>query len=227
MNTDLRAQLMALAEEGYRAFTMKLIPGCETVLGVRMPAVRKLARAYAAGDWRVFLATAPHDYHEELLVRGLVIAMAKMTLDERFEAMASFIPLITNWAVCDSFISTLRFKESDRARVLTFISPYISSENEYEVRFAAVMLLNHFSDAPYVGATLALLDTARHEGYYARMAVAWAVAECFASDSVATLEYLGKSALDDFTYNKALQKITESLRVEQETKVRIRAMKRK
>ncbi|MPN39530.1 hypothetical protein SDC9_187058 [bioreactor metagenome] len=111
--------------------------------------------------------------------------------------------------------------------MLTFVSPYIGSENEYDVRFAAVMLLNHFSDATHVNTTLALLDTARHEGYYARMAVAWAVAECFASDSETTFAYLNKSTLDNFTYNKALQKITESFRVDKDMKARIRSMKRK
>ena len=32
------------------------------------------------------------------------------------------------------------------------------------------------------------------------------------------MEYLKQSSLDDWTYNKALQKITESFRVDKETK---------
>jgi len=41
------------------------------------------------------------------------------------------------------------------------------------------------------------------------------------------MEYLKKNELDKFTYNKALQKITESFRVEEEVKEIIRSMKRK
>ena len=41
------------------------------------------------------------------------------------------------------------------------------------------------------------------------------------------MEYLRDCALDDWTYNKALQKITESTRVSWETKEQIRGMKRK
>jgi len=39
--------------------------------------------------------------------------------------------------------------------------------------------------------------------------------------------YLKNNSLDDFTYNKSLQKITESLRIDNKTKLIIKNMKRK
>ena len=42
-----------------------------------------------------------------------------------------------------------------------------------------------------------------------------------------TIAYLSNNDLDDFTYNKALQKIIESYRVSKEEKEIIREMKRK
>ena len=56
-----------------------------------------------------------------------------------------------------------------------FIQPYFRSEHEYEVRFAAVMALGNFIDEEHLETLLGQLDGVRHEGYYARMAVAWAV----------------------------------------------------
>ena len=41
------------------------------------------------------------------------------------------------------------------------------------------------------------------------------------------MHFLNDNRLDDFTFNKALQKITESYRVNDETKSIIRKMKRK
>ena len=41
------------------------------------------------------------------------------------------------------------------------------------------------------------------------------------------MAFLKDNNLDDFTFNKALQKITESYRVDSETKKIIRTMKRK
>ena len=40
------------------------------------------------------------------------------------------------------------------------------------------------------------------------------------------MQYLKQNTLDDFTYNKTLQKITESYRVDTETKKLIKQMKR-
>lgn len=39
----MRAQLEQLAEEEYRAFTAKLLPGVTDILGVRVPKLRAIA----------------------------------------------------------------------------------------------------------------------------------------------------------------------------------------
>ena len=58
------------------------------------------------------------------------------------------------------------------------------------------------------------------------MAIAWAVSICYIKLPTATTIFLNSNNLDDYTYNKALQKITESNRVDKATKVAIRSMKR-
>ena len=63
--------------------------------------------------------------------------------------------------------------------------------------------------------------------YYVKMAVAWAVSVFFVHSPEKTWQYLKDNRLDDFTFNKSLQKITESYRVTPQDKAKIRAMKRK
>ena len=46
--TALRAELEKLADEKYRAFSAKLLPKAETLIGVRIPELRKLAKRAAA-----------------------------------------------------------------------------------------------------------------------------------------------------------------------------------
>jgi len=58
------------------------------------------------------------------------------------------------------------------------------------------------------------------------MAVAWAVSVCFIKYQTNTYELLLNNQLDDFTYNKSVQKICESNRVDQQTKALIRKLKR-
>lgn len=102
----------------------------------------------------------------------------------------------------------------------------MQAEGEYEVRFGVVMGMQIFIDESYVKAYLQKLDAITHEGYYVRMAVAWALSVCFVKFQELTLAYLQNNSLDNFTYNKALQKIVESYRVSPEMKAIIRAMKR-
>ena len=47
----VKEHLLILAEEGNRKFTEGLHPGVEHVLGIRLPALRKLAARIANADW--------------------------------------------------------------------------------------------------------------------------------------------------------------------------------
>ncbi|WCR28566.1 DNA alkylation repair protein [Paenibacillus thiaminolyticus] len=227
MDTTIRAQIMALADEKYRQFSASLIPNINNVVGVRLPGLRKLARNIAKGDWRAYLAQADSDYFEEVMLQGMVIGCAKADVEEILHHIAAFVPKIDNWSVCDSFCSGLKITSLHKERVWEFIQPYLESDKEYDIRFGVVMLLNYYVDELYIHRVLERLDRITHEGYYVKMAVAWAVSICFVKLPDITMDYLRSNSLDDFTYNKALQKITESYRVAPETKALIRSMKRK
>ena len=69
-------------------------------------------------------------------------------------------------------------------------------------------------------------DLIKHEGYYVKMGVAWTISICFVKFPIETMEYLKNNNLDKFTFNKSLQKITESFRVDSETKKIIKLMKK-
>ena len=90
------------------------------------------------------------------------------------------------------------------------------------------MAMQLFIDEEHIHELLRLYDDIRHEGYYVRMGVAWALSVCFVRFPEFTMRYLREgNTLDDFTYNKTLQKITESYRVDSDTKQVIKGMKRK
>ena len=226
MEQSIKEQLLNLADEEYQKFAMALIPTINNVIGVRLPELRKLARTIAKGDWRTFLKQAESDYFEEVMLQGMVLGYVKTDIEEILRYVADFIPKIDNWSVCDSFCISLKFTLKNKERVWDFIVPYLLSDKEYEIRFAVVMMLNFFIEEEYINRILQLLDKVSHEGYYAKMAVSWALSICYIKLPEPTMSYLLSNTLDDFTYNKALQKITESHRVDQETKTMIRGMKR-
>ncbi len=225
----LRQRLSALSDPDYRRFNAGLLPGVKGILGVRMPQLRKIARELLREDWRKWIAeieAADTVCYEERMLQGLVISLAPCPIEERLAYTARFVPRIDNWAVCDAFCRKLR--PDERETVWRFIQPYFRSDAPYDLRFAAVMSLQNFTDPEHVAELLQLLGAIRHEAYYVRMGVAWAVAECYSSAPERTGEWLANDCpLDDRTYDKALQKIIESHRTPDSVRQRLRAMKRR
>jgi len=226
VNKSVKTKLKRLADEQYRKFTSALIPGEDMILGVRLPYLHSIAKEIAKGNWREYLETADDEYYEEIMLQGLVIGLAKTDPQEKLKMIAGFVPKIKNWSVCDTFCAGLKFAKKNKALVWDFLNQYLSSDKEFELRFAIVIMMNYFIEEDYINRILLLLDGIRHEGYYVKMAIAWALSACFVKFQEKTMEYLKYCKLDDFTYNKTLQKIIESRRVDSDTKEQIRRMKR-
>lgn len=220
--------LREMADEKYREFHSRLIPGVESVFyGVRVPALRKLAKQLVKGDWRGFVElTKDSSVYELNMLCGMVCALAKCDFGEKLEYVEKFIPSIDNWAVCDIVCGDLKDVKNNRERMYQFILLYLESQQEYEVRFAVVILMQYFVTDEYINDVLKIYDGIRHNGYYVKMAMAWGISICYVKYRDITLEYLASCNLDDFTYNKSVQKIIESLRVSREDKEMLRSMKR-
>ncbi|HVI39136.1 MAG TPA: DNA alkylation repair protein [Anaerovoracaceae bacterium] len=227
MNQTIRERIFDRAEEEYKKFQSKLIPGEDRLLGVRLPYLKELAKEIAKEDWREYLNNAQDEYYEEIMLQGLVIGYAKAEPQEILHYTAQFIPKITNWGVCDSFCTGLKLAKKHPQLVWDFIQPYLKSGKEFEIRFAVIMMLAHFIADEFIDQVITNLDKVHHDGYYVKMGVAWAISVCFVKYPDKTMAYLKNSNLDNFTFNKSLQKILESYRVDQEAKVIIRSMKRK
>lgn len=224
---ETRDRLEEMAEAGYAAFSSALVPGAQAMLGVRLPLLRKLAAEIARGDWRAYLAEGEDRYFEETMLRGMIIGRARGPLSEMLSLAADFVPRIDNWSVCDSFCAGFAHAKRCPEAVWDFLLPYLRDERTYYARFGAVMLLDHFVDRAHLERVLALLDAIRARDYYASMAVAWAVSVCYVKFPQRTRDYLHNCRLDDATYNRAIQKIVESRRVDGADKAGLRAMKRR
>lgn len=227
MRIDIKKELAALADEKYKEFHSSLLPGTNHILGVRIPQLRALAKQLAKeNDWQSFVKNPETEYYEETMLQGMIIGIAKMDADEQMKYISMFVPRINNWAVCDIFCGELKTAvRKGKDTIWQFIQPYLQSTEEFKIRFGVVMLF-HYIDGEHIDSILRYADTFRHDGYYARMAVAWLISICFIKFPEKTMEYLKHSRLDNWTYNKSLQKITESLRVEKKTKNCIRSLKR-
>jgi len=223
---EYRQRLVALAEPAYKDFNLSLMPGTDNLLGVRMPALRKLAKELAQGDWREYFERNRDRYFEETMLQGMTIGCLKEDLETVLEESRKFLPKISNWALCDSFCAGLKIARENKECFWELIGDCIRSDKPYYIRFAVVMMLEYFIDETYLLEMLLRLDGVENDDYYVKMAVAWAVSMCYVKFPGTTLKYLKDCRLSDFTYNKALQKICESFVPSENEKAQIRSMKR-
>jgi 3-methyladenine DNA glycosylase AlkD len=87
-------------------------------------------------------------------------------------------------------------------------------------------MLDFYGEEEYLERIFKLFDNITSDEYYVQIAIAWAVSVFFIKCETTTMKYLRNNKLDKFTYNKSVQKIRESLRVNKETKQLIETMKR-
>lgn len=232
MLEEITAKLYDLAEENYREFNSRLLPGVSRVLGVRLPEMRKLAKKTAKEDFRSYLEEArgritADSIHEEIMMQGLVIGYAKMDRDEYRKYLDEFVPKISNWSICDSCVSGFKFMRDDPEYWFDYLKTYRGSDKEFELRFMIVAMMDHFVDEDHVDQILSVCSGIRHDGYYVKMASAWTFQVCYVKFPEKTRRLLENNCMDDFTHNKAIQKIRESYQVSREEKEELDRLKRK
>lgn len=230
MKNIIRKELFALQDLKYREFHGKLVPGEDKLIGIRIPELRKYAKELMKScemNADELICNVGDEYYEEITLRGMIIGMQKNPeLKELFGQIEEFVPLIRNWGICDTFCAGLKELRKYPEETYEFILRYLESDKEYDIRFGVVMLLDYYINEEYLQRLFAHAEKINHEGYYVKMAVAWMLSMCFVKFYDETKAFMKVARLDDFTYNKALQKARESLKITAEQKDELQKIKR-
>ena len=135
---NIEKSLYSLQDKKYQEFQKGLCPGVVNIIGVRIPELRKLAKE--------LLENINDNYYEELMLQGMVIGGAKEDINTILKYVKEFVPKIDNWAVCDTFCTSLKITKKYKKEMWKFIQEYLKSDKEFELRFAIVMILGYFID---------------------------------------------------------------------------------
>lgn len=227
MKEEILNYLFEMQDKKYKEFHSSLCPNTDNIIGVRVPILRdyakRLVKKYSINE---LLKNIGNDYYEEIMLKGMIIGISKDSLEVTLKRIQQFVPKIDNWAICDVFCGGLKITNKYKKEVWDFIRQYLKSNKEFEVRFGVVMILSYFIDKDYLQKDFKVFENIKHKGYYVKMAVAWAISICLIKFYNETIEFLNKSNLEKFTYNKSLQKAIESYRITKEQKEELRKMKR-
>lgn len=223
----IRQELYKLQDLKYKQFHSALCPNVDNIIGVQVPKLRKIAKELSKTNPKEYLELEDITYYEEKVIQGLIIGMSKLSIEETKSYLEKFIPKIDSWAVCDVVCSNLKIANKHPKEMWDFLEKYINSNEEFEIRFAIVMYLDYFLNDKYIEKVIKNISKIKLDKYYVQMAVAWLISSAYIKQKDETLQYLNNNKLDDFTHNKAIQKIIESYRVPKEEKEFIKTLKRK
>ena len=223
--TDLQQQLFALQDKTYREFHSKLMPDTdkETVIGIRIPVLRKFAREFARRlEAREFLQQLPHQYYEENNLHMMLI-IAEKDYEKCLAEVERFVPYIDNWATCD--MPAPKCFAKHKQELLPKVEEWIASEETYTIRYGIDLLMALYLDEDFRPEYLELAASVTSEEYYVKMVIAWYFATALAKQWDSTIPYIEQRRLSDRVHRKTIRKAIESYRITKEQKDYLRTLK--
>lgn len=217
---NVREQLFLNQDLKYRDFTKKLLPTVseEKIIGVRIPVLRKFAKNLNDDNFDWY-------YFEEVMLHGLEIGYSNYEFDEKLRLLYQFIPRIDNWSVCDSVSSSLKFINKNKEDFLNYLQKYMNSEEEYEIRFVVVTLMNYYIEDEYIDFVIDYLTNIKSSYYYVNMAVAWALSVAFVKYEYKVMPIIKQKQLTKDVHNMLISKIRDSYRVDTSKKEILKKLK--
>lgn len=223
---NIKETLFKLQDKKYQEMQFKIIPNIEpnTIIGVRTPELRSLAKELIKEDYSLFLNNLPHQYFDENQLHAFIISEIK-DYNECITYLNKFLPYVNNWATCDQLSPKVFKKNTDK--LLEQIKIWLSSKETYTIRFGIGTLMQYYLDDKFNKEYLKWVSSIKSEEYYVNMMIAWYFATALAKQYKNTLPYIEKNKLDIWVHNKTIQKAIESYRITLEQKEYLKGLKRR
>ena len=228
------------------------------VLGLHSPEIKQVAKQLSREGGEVVMPDGTHHIYangaevirafeavpseclcyEETVIWGYLINLEKCSLDERLAMLGRYVPVLDNWAVCDSYCAHAKWMaRADEVALWAFLEQWFDSEREFEVRFAVVVAMCYFLNEDWLGRVFARLNSLNFdhikskyktvkgkpkvaqqgtvqgtEPYYVRMSVAWLLATALAKFPDQTRAFVRSSNLPADVVKLYIRKVRESFR---------------
>ena len=223
--TEITEELLKDQDSKYRDMQVTIIPNIkpDSIIGVRTPVLRKLAKEYAKrSDIETFLTSLPHQFFEEDQLHAFILSGMR-DYEICMKELNRFLPYVNNWATCDQMSPKVFGK--NKKELLSEIESWLKSDKTYTIRFAIGMLMEHFLKDDFKITYPNKVAKIRSEEYYVNMMIAWYFATALAFQYDQIIPFIEKKKLDTWTHNKTIQKAIESYRITDEQKDYLRSLK--
>lgn len=218
---EIIEKLEKYTDKSYDDFNRKIVNTKLKTLGVRVPDIRIVAKDVIKQNLDIAHLPVNELYELDMLIAIVTIARCHSER-ESYEFLFKFLSRVDCWSICDLCASSLHVKDFQLASV--YFKKFLASKRTFMRRFAYVMLICNFVSEKNISFIFSSIKN--DEEYYVKMAIAWLISVCLVKCYDESLSLFVNLNLDDWTYNKAIQKSIESYRLTETQKNYLRTLKR-
>lgn len=228
------------------------------VLGLHSPEIKTVAKQLSCEGGEVVMPNGIHQIcangaevihafeamssdslcYEETVIWGYLINLERCSLNERLAMLSRYVPIMDNWAVCDSYCAHAKWMaRADKNVLWQFLKMWFNSNKEFEVRFSIVASMCYYLSEEWLDKVLHCIETLDlnriksayrsekgkpkvaqqgtvqgAEPYYVRMAVAWFLATSLAKYPDRTRKFVRNSSFPEDVVKLYIRKARESFR---------------
>lgn len=204
--------LKSLQDLKYKEFHSGLNNTNLSIIGVRVPILRNIAKKILKTDVEKFFEVIGNEYYEEVFIEGIVLANSSEEILDKY--LMGFIKKVDNWAICDSFCSSLKIVNKKQGKYWIYFTGLIDPENEFQTRVSLIVLMNYYLNDNYIDRVLKIVSSINSDYYYINMAISWLLSVAIINYKDKVIELLESRSLSKFVQNKTISKIQDSYRVD-------------
>ncbi len=211
--------LLDNGEKQYADFSQKVANSEYTVIGVRIPLLRKIIKANYRDETLQLTDFELGKYLEVDFSYFAIGLLRCKTVDEQLVFVQRNMKFAKSWAITDMIASYL--KKITFEQYWPYFLSNCTNEYVYVRRFAYVFGLKFYRDQRILGV---LQYIQKDEDYMVYMGQAWLLATVAICYPDAVYQFL-KSGVADHLKRKTISKIKESFRIDDKTKKRFVALR--
>ena len=192
--------LISLNDNKYKEFHSKITDTELEIIGIRVPILKNISKKIKKTNVEDFFKLVGNNYYEEVFLYGAVLASCNEEIIDKY--LLDFINRIDNWAVCDSFCSSLKLVNKKQGKYWIYFTNLIDLDKEFQTRVSIIIMMDYYLNDNYIDRVLKIVTRIESDKYYINMAISWLL-------SMAIIKYEDKvvSILKSKTLSKFVQKM--------------------